>query len=170
MSSLIARVGATCAGIASLAVLGVTAGCSDTDAAPAAPVFRLEEATIADIQSAILSRQITSTELVTQYLDRIKAYNGTCVQQPDGILGVIETIPHAGQINALSTLNLRPATLKRWGFDDRKARSMTDAVDDDPAMPDALEIAAAQDAEFARTGKLAGPLHGVVMALSLIHI
>ena len=110
MASLIARIGATCAGIASLAVLGVTAGCAETDAAPAAPVFRLEEATIADIQRAILSRQITSTELVTQYLDRIKAYNGTCVQQPDGILGVIETIPHAGQINALSTLNLRPAS------------------------------------------------------------
>ena len=32
-------------------------------------------------------------------------------------------------------------------------------------MPDALEVAAAQDAEFARTGKLVGPLHGVVMAI-----
>ena len=40
------------------------------------------------------------------------------------------------------------------GFDDRKARSMTDATDNNPKMPDALEIAAAQDAEFARTGKL----------------
>ena len=37
---------------------------------------------------------------MTLYLNRIKAYNGTCVQQPDGILGVVETIPHAGQINA----------------------------------------------------------------------
>ena len=165
MSSLIARVGATCAGVASLAVLGVTAGCADTSAAGSAPVFRLEEATIAEIQQAILSKQITSTELVTLYLNRIKAYNGTCVQQPDGILGVVETIPHAGQINALSTLNLRPAALKSWGFDERKARSMTDAVDADPNMPDALEIAAAQDAEFARTGQLVGPLHGVVMAI-----
>jgi Asp-tRNA(Asn)/Glu-tRNA(Gln) amidotransferase A subunit family amidase len=32
-------------------------------------------------------------------------------------------------------------------------------------MPDALEVAAAQDREFARTGRLAGPLHGVVMAI-----
>ena len=70
-----------------------------------------------------------------------------------------------GQINALSTLNLRPAALKSWGFDERKARSMTDSADADPSMPDALEIAAAQDAEFARTGQLAGPLHGVVMAI-----
>ena len=54
--------------------------------------------------------------------------------------GRITTIPHAGQINALTTLNLRPAARKAWGFDDRKARSMTDAADDDPDMPDALEV------------------------------
>jgi len=134
-------------------------------AASAAPKFHLEEATIADIQSAILTGQLTSTELVKLYLARIKAYNGTCVKQPQGILGPIQTIPHAGQINALSTLNLRPATRKSLGFDDRKARSMTDSVDSDPKMPDALEVAARLDAEFKRTGKLVGPLHGVVMAI-----
>ena len=32
-------------------------------------------------------------------------------------------------------------------------------------MPDALETAAALDAQFAQTGKLVGPLHGVVMAI-----
>ena len=42
---------------------------------------------------------------------------------------------------------------------------MTDKADADPKMPDALEVAAAQDREFARTGKLVGPLHGVVMAI-----
>ncbi len=102
--------------------------------------------------------------MVKLYLARIKAYNGTCVKQPGGILGVVETIPHAGQLNALSTLNLRPAARKAWGFDDRKARSMTDAADNDPKMPDALETAATQDRQFARTGKLVGPLQGVVMS------
>ena len=131
----------------------------------AADKFHLQEATIEQIQTAILNKQLTSTELVKLYLKRIKAYNGTCVKQPQGILGPIETIPHAGQINALSTLNLRPAARKSLGFDDRKARSMTDKVDADPNMPDALEVAAQQDAEFARTGKLVGPLHGVVMAI-----
>jgi Asp-tRNA(Asn)/Glu-tRNA(Gln) amidotransferase A subunit family amidase len=77
----------------------------------------------------------------------------------------VSTIARAGQINALSTLNLRPAVLKRWGFDARKARSLTDTVDADPGMPDALEIAALQDRQLAATGKLAGPLHGVVMAI-----
>ncbi len=42
---------------------------------------------------------------------------------------------------------------------------MTDAVDGDPAMPDALEVAAQQDAYFASTGKLIGALHGVVFSI-----
>ena len=134
-------------------------------AAPASRPFQLQEATIAQIQEAIITKQITSVQLVKLYLARIKAYNGTCVKEPQGILGPIQTIPHAGQLNALMTLNLRPATRKALGFDDRKARSMTDSVDSDPKMPDALEVAAAQDREFAKTGKLVGPLHGVVMAI-----
>ncbi len=87
------------------------------------------------------------------------------MNEPQGILGPITTIPHAGQINALSTLNLRPAARKTWGFDDRKARSLTDRADDAPDMPDALEVAAAQDRQFTQTGRLVGPLHGVVMAI-----
>ncbi len=134
-------------------------------AAQRAAGFHLEEATIGQIQQAIRSHQITTFALVEQYLQRIRAYNGTCVNEPDGILGVISTIPHARQINALSTLNLRPATRAKWGFDRRKARSLTDPKDDSPDMPDALEVAAAQDRAFARTGRLAGPLHGTVMAI-----
>ena len=127
--------------------------------------FQVEEATISDIHAAILSRRITATGLVKKYLERIQAYNGTCVNEPSGILGPVSTIPHAGKLNALMTLNLRPAARLAWGFDSRKARTQTDAVDDDPNMPDALEVAAALDAEFAKTGKLVGPLHGVVLAI-----
>jgi len=134
-------------------------------AAQRAAGFHLEEATIGQIQQAIRSHQITTFALVEQYLQRIRAYNGTCVNEPNGILGVISTIPHARQINALSTLNLRPATRAKWGFDRRKARTLTDPKDDSPDMPDALEVAAAQDRAFARTGRLAGPLHGTVMAI-----
>jgi Asp-tRNA(Asn)/Glu-tRNA(Gln) amidotransferase A subunit family amidase len=134
-------------------------------APPRAATFRIEEATIEQIQSAIRRREITSTRVVELYLARIKAYNGTCVNQPKGILGPVSTIKHAGKINALITLNLRPATRRAWGFDDRKARSMTDSVDNATDMPDALEVAARQDAYFARTGRLVGPLHGVVMAI-----
>ncbi|MET0988486.1 MAG: amidase, partial [Steroidobacteraceae bacterium] len=126
--------------------------------------FHLEEATIDDIQQALLAKKLDTVQLVELYLKRIKAYNGTCVQQPKGILGPITPIANAGQLNALQTLNLRPATRKQWGFDDRKARSLTDKVDNDPAMPDALEVAAAQDEALAETGKLVGPLHGVVLA------
>ncbi|HTE40778.1 MAG TPA: amidase, partial [Steroidobacteraceae bacterium] len=120
---------------------------------------------IADIQSAIEAHELTATELVNLYLARIKAYNGTCVHEPQGILGPVTTIANAGQINALSTLNLRPATRKALGFDSRKARSMTDAIDNNPAMPDAMEVAKELDRQFATTGELVGPLHGVVIAV-----
>src|SRR5690349_13244503 len=130
-----------------------------------APAFNVHEATIADIQRAIQSKRVTTVGVVEQYLRRIKAYNGTCVNQPQGILGPVTTIAHAKQINALSTINLRPAARERWGFDARKARSLTDRTDSAADMPDALETAAAQDREFARTGRLVGPLHGVVMAI-----
>ncbi|MFI4982377.1 MAG: amidase family protein, partial [Nevskiales bacterium] len=147
-----------------LLAAAICAGASQSAAAAPGKKFHLEEATIGDIQGAILSRQITTTQLVKLYLARIKAYNGSCVKEPQGLLGPMEPIAHAGQLNALSTLNLRPAARKAMGFDDRKARSMTDAADTDPNMPDALEVAAAQDAQFAKTGKLVGPLQGVVMA------
>jgi len=130
-----------------------------------ASTFDIQEATIDRIQDAIRKKQITTRAVVEAYLRRIKAYNGTCVNEPQGILGPITTIAHAGQINALSTLNLRPAARAQWSFDARKARTLTNAADDAPAMPDALETATQQDREFARTGRLAGPLHGVVLAI-----
>ena len=155
---------ACCCGAILTATLPMAAA-ADRQANQHASTFHVEEATIADIQSAILKKQITAVELVKLYLARIRAYNGPGVEQPEGILGPIKPIAHAKGINALGTLNLRPAARKAWGFDERKARSMTDAVDDDPTLPDALETAAKLDAQFAKTGKLVGPLHGVVFAI-----
>src|SRR5438034_11150196 len=122
--------------------------------------FQIEEATIEDIQAAILRGELTSTRLVRLYLERVKAYNGPCVNQPDGVLGQgpVTPIKNAHQLNALMTLNLRPATREKLGFDPRKARSMTNPTDDDPAMADALEVAAQQDAHFASAHGLIGPL------------
>ena len=154
--------------LSTILVVGVlpVAGLSAAAAAQPAPnQFHLEEATITDIQSAIQRKELTTTDIVEGYLRRIKAYNGVCVQQQEGLLGPVSTIPHAGQLNALMTLNLRPEHRTTWGFDEHHARSMTDSVDADPTMPDALEVAAREDAEFARTGNLTGPLHGVVIAL-----
>src|SRR6185295_342582 len=148
--------------IVALLISSITAGGASAQTRSG---FHLQEATIDQIQQAIMKGQVTTVGLVDLYLKRIKAYNGTCVNEPQGILGPITTIPHAKQINALSTLNLRPSTRKAWGFDERKARSMTDTADDDPKMPDALEVAAAQDRQFKQTGRLVGPLQGVVMAI-----
>jgi len=155
-----------CAAVAGVIAVGVGWGMAPVAGASGGrDDFRIEEATIEEIQTAILRREVTTTEIVEEYLERIKAYNGSCVNEPQGILGPISTIPHAGKLNALITLNLRPKARAAWGFDARKARSMTDVPDDDPDMPDALELAARQDAKFAKTRKLVGPLHGVVMAI-----
>src|SRR5215470_15938028 len=105
--------------LVSLLIASITAGAQQRP-----PVkFHLQDASISDIQGAIAAHQITSVGLVELYLKRIKTYNNACVNEPKGILGPITTIPHARQINALSTVNLRPAARKQRGFDDRKARS-----------------------------------------------
>jgi amidase len=123
-----------------------------------APAFHLEEASIADIQRAIMAKEITARDLVGLYLQRIAAYNGQCVKgtvdpATGFVLGDIEPIEKAGKLGAIMTVNLRGK------------RSRTDTLDNDPAVPDALETAAALDEEFARTGRLKGPLHGVVFAV-----
>src|SRR5436190_1242275 len=120
--------------------------------------FHLEEATIADVHRAIRARQITAVQLVTLYFKRIEAYNGTCVKgdvdPATGLMfGELTPIENAGQINAYLTLNIRGK------------RSKTDTADNDPKMADALEVARAQDAYFARTGKFVGPLHGIPFAI-----
>src|SRR2546428_7553627 len=149
------------------AIVGILFVLTPTLASGQTAKFRIEEATIESIQAAILRGELTSTRAVQLYLNRIKAYNGTCVNQPDGISGSgpIAPIKNARQLNALMTLNLRPPKREALGFDRRKARSMTDPRDNDPAMPDALEVAAQQDAYFTSTGKLIGPLHGVVFSI-----
>src|SRR5688500_17970303 len=147
------------------AVLGLLLISGSGGRAQRARAFDVHEATVADIQRALRERRVTTVAVVEQYLRRIKAYNGPCVNEPRGILGPVTPIPRTGQVNARSTMNLRPAGRERWGFDARKARSMTDRADAAPEMPDALETAAAQDRGLARTGRLAGPLHGVVIAI-----
>src|SRR5688572_11431673 len=156
MSTLLPRRSVRIAALSLGLAVGMGAG-GATQQKPAR--FHLEEATIGHIQESLLARRITTVGLVELYLKRIKAYNGTCVNEPQGRLGPITTIPRAGQINALSTLNLRPAARVSRGFDDRKVRSITDRSDDGINMPDALEVAATQDRRLTQTGRLAGPLH-----------
>src|SRR5262245_29141487 len=129
-----------------------------TASAASAPRFHLEEATIADVHRAIRAKEITAEQLVQLYFKRIDAYNGTCVRgevdPTTGLMyGEITPIENAGQVNAYMTLNIRGK------------RSKTDPADNDPRMPDALEVARAQDEYFARTGNFVGPLHGIPFAI-----
>ena len=107
-------------------VIGTTVG-----HAQRAPSFQVHEATIADIQRAIQGGRVTTRGVVQQYLNRIKAYNGTCVNEPQGLLGPVTTIPHARQINALWT-NMSGCSKrlrswpKRWALPGTYKQSLVD--------------------------------------------
>lgn len=130
--------------------------------------FRVEEATIAGVHRAFRAKKLTATELVNLYLERIKAYNGTCVggdlDPATGLqLGDITPIPNAGQLNAFITLNLKEDKRIKLGFSEKLKRTHTGR--DGAKNPDALDRARELDRYFARTGKFAGPLHGIPIAI-----
>jgi amidase len=130
--------------------------------------FRVEEATIAGVHRAFRAKKLTATELVSRYLERIRAYNGVCVagdlDAATGLqLGDITPIPNAGQLNALITLNLKEDKRIKLGFPEKLKR--THSGRDDAKYPDALDRARELDRYFARTGSFAGPLHGIPIAI-----
>jgi len=131
--------------------------------------FHIVEATIPDIHAALESGDITCETLIQTYLKRIKTYSGQCVNydkngdgigpdydffMPSGkgiILGAVNAMPNAKKVNAISTINLRPSHYSAFGFkppDDPGPRSETDLIDNDPNMPDALEVAQALDRDY----------------------
>src|SRR5438046_9579100 len=81
--------------------------------------FRIEEATIEGIQSANLRGELTSTRVVELYLNRIKTYNGTCVNQPDGVLGLgpITHIKNGSTLHDPLSLHLRTANSRATMLD-----------------------------------------------------
>ena len=146
------------AGLAAATAVGVALFVCAAAQAGQASRFHLEETTIAEVHRAIRAKQLTATQLVQYYFKRIEAYNGVCVKggidAATGLqLGEITPVENAGQLNAYMTLNVRGM------------RSKTDTADHDPKLPDALEVARAQDTYFARTGKFIGPLHGIPVAI-----
>jgi Asp-tRNA(Asn)/Glu-tRNA(Gln) amidotransferase A subunit family amidase len=87
----------------------VTVLVSLTRGASAQGQFRVEETTIADVQNAIKSGQTTCQAVVQAYIDRAKAYNGTCTAllTADGA-----PIPSAtGAVRAGSKLTFPTATV-----------------------------------------------------------
>jgi amidase len=130
--------------------------------------FRVEEATIAGVHRAFRAKKLTATELVQFYLARIKAYNGVCVRgdvdPATGLqLGDITPMPSAGHLNAFITLNLKEDKRIQLGFPEKLKRTHTGH--NDAKYPDALDRARELDRYFRRTGKFAGPLHGIPIAI-----
>src|SRR5438105_5709980 len=101
--TFLALAASLCPIVALLVIAGGVAAPAGQTTRRRASSFDVQEATIDRIQNAIRNKQITTRSVVEAYLRRIKAYNGACVNEPQGILGHVTTIAHAGQINALST-------------------------------------------------------------------
>jgi amidase len=147
--------------------------------------FHLLEASIAELHAALKRREISCDALIRRYFTRIKYYSGHCVKydtdgdgngpdydffMPSGkgvYLGVVSSIPNAGKVNAIQSVNLRPVHYAALGFappDDPGPRSETDLVDSDPNLPDALETAALLDQKFQTTKQLL-PLHCIPIVI-----
>jgi len=78
-------------------------------AAAAQGQFRIEEATIADVHSAIKSGQTTCQAVVQAYIDRAKAYNGTCTRLITADGGPIP--PATGPVRAGARITFPTATV-----------------------------------------------------------
>jgi len=192
--------------------------------------FDVVEASIADLHGAIRAGQTTLVEVVQQYIDRAKAYNGVssmlvtedglAVPDAPGVVragaplkfptetikastvlpdldkyqgpplefgrmeataskpdvqqqfGMLVGIPKAGQVNALSTLNIRgERSVTCWGDYDRHPSEGPLPAGAPPVcemfrqFPDALERAAELDAEYGSDPDLeALPMYGVTFS------
>lgn len=192
--------------------------------------FRVEEATISDLQEAIRAGETTVVDVVQQYIARVRAFNGVAsmlvtkdgvaVPQATGAVraksplkfptqtvkasavlpdldkykgpplefgrmettasdpsvqqqfGMIVGIPNAGQVNALSTLNIRGERSVTCKGDFDRHPSMGPLPPGAPPvcemfrhLPDALERAAELDAKYGRDPDLtAMPMYGVTFS------
>ncbi len=200
-----------------------------------ASTFRVEEATIADLHRAIQHGETTCKAIVQAYIERARAYNGTCTQlvTRDGAsipavggavragsattfpssttavrsvlpgfdeymgppidfgrmeatssdptvyqqYGMVVGIRNAGQINALSTLNIRgersvscKAECDAAPSSGPLSASCPKMCDDFRRQPDAIEHAAALDAQYGRHPDLnAMPMYCVAFSFKDVY-
>ena len=199
--------------VAALAVILI--GLMPGIARPQSAAFRIEEASIGDLHRAIQNGQVTCADIVQAYIDRVKAYNGTCTAlvTKDGApvapamgtmragspvtfptttvpvssvlpnvdqyagpslefgrmeptrsdptvqqqFGMRVGIPNAGQLNALSTLNIRGerSVTCKGDFDKHPMAGPLPAgapraCEEFRKLPDALERAAELDKQYGR--------------------
>src|SRR5256714_11017517 len=101
-------------------MLSLGAGGNELHAQGAPPQFRLMEATIPDVHRAIREGQITCRGLVQAYINRAKAYNGTC--------------------NRLVTEEMAPTILPNFSEYQAAMKSTAQLPDGDPAKTPPIEF------------------------------
>ena len=128
---------------------------------------QLDEATIASIHEAIRAKQLTtSSSWCGMYLARIKAYNGTCVSQPQGLLGPVTTIPNARPDQR--AVDVESAAAYAQGIGLRCAQGAQHDGREGCGgrrCPMRWKLRPTLDRKFAATGKLVGPLHGIPISI-----
>ena len=140
--------------VAVLAVIGVSASEVYAQATPFR--FRLLEATIPDVHRAIREGQLTCKGLVQAYVERAKAYNGTC--------------------NMLVTEDKASTYLPSYGEYQAAVKATADRTDSDPAktLPiefGRMEATASDPAVEQQFGMTVGiPNAGQVRALGMLNI
>ncbi|MGH6680440.1 MAG: amidase family protein, partial [Bradyrhizobium sp.] len=198
--------------------------------APQTAAFRLEEATIDELHTAIRAGETTVVQVIERYIARAKAYNGVAsmLMTADGAeiapapgavrageplrfptkttkasdllpdldkyqgpplefgrmeptasdptvsqqYGMLVGMPHAGQVNALATLNIRGerSVTCKGAFDRHPSlgplpKGAPPICEYFRHLPDALEQAAALDAQYGRAPDLDKlPMYGVVFS------
>src|SRR5262252_2086368 len=228
--------GATGRLVTGLLLAGVAAAAQSQPSGPSrAPRFRIEEATIADVHRAIQQGQTTCRAIVESYIERARAYNGTCTQLvtrdgkpvpaaagpvrtgsrvsfPTSTLAIASVLPkfedyagtpidfgrleatisdptvqqqygmvaglsNAGQINALSTLNIRGERSVSCKAECDRAPSAGPLPASCPAscdafrrQPDALEHATELDSRYGRHPDLkAMPMYCVTFSFKDVY-
>ncbi|HMF95033.1 MAG TPA: amidase [Vicinamibacterales bacterium] len=228
--------GATGRLVTGLLLAGVAAAAQSQPSGPSrAPRFRIEEATIADVHRAIQQGQTTCRAIVESYIERARAYNGTCTQLvtrdgkpvpaaagpvrtgsrvsfPTSTLAIASVLPkfedyagtpidfgrleatisdptvqqqygmvaglsNAGQINALSTLNIRGERSVSCKAECDRAPSAGPLPASCPAscdtfrrQPDALERATELDSRYGRHPDLqAMPMYCVAFSFKDVY-
>ena len=132
----------------------------------AAAELDVVETTIADLQRAILSKETTASEIVRLYLARIRAYNGTCVEGARRAPRAHRDDSERGPDQRAA--DVEPAAGRARGVGLRRAQG---AQHDGRGRRRPEHARCARGRGRARrcasraTGKLVGPLHGVVIAI-----
>lgn len=123
------------------------------------PALQTLTASIRETRTALLAKQLTTEQMVRAYLQRINPSHRVCFNQA-------QRYQHPQALGvAFSASTGYASGAQARAFRARIKPGAAPADYSDIHAREALEIAIAQDRAFQQSGKLTGPLHGLVITL-----